>query len=66
MKISYQKFYIACAKAEMTMKAATAKAGVSCYVLSSIKQGKNVNAATAGKLATALDVPVKDLLDLEQ
>ncbi len=66
MRINYQKFFIACAKANMTMSAAVEKAGVSCFILSSIKHGKNVNAATAGKLAAALGVPVEDLLDLEQ
>lgn len=66
MRINYQKFFIACAKSKMTMSAAVEKAAVSCFVLSSIKQGKNVNAVTAGKLAAALGVPVEDLLDLEQ
>lgn len=50
----------------MTMSAAVEKAGLSCFVLSRIKQGGNVNALTAGKLARALGVPVTDLLDLEQ
>ena len=50
----------------MTMSAAMEKAKLSCFVLNRIKHGKNVNAATAGKLAAALGVPVEDLLDLEQ
>lgn len=65
MKINYQKFFIACAQSEMTMSAAVEKAGLSCFILSCIKRGKNVNATTAGKLAKALGVPVTDLLDLE-
>lgn len=64
MRINYQKFFIACATAKMTMSAVVEKAGVSCFVLSRIKQGKNVNAATAGKLAAALGVPVEELLEL--
>lgn len=66
MRINYQKFFIACAKSRMTMSAAMEKAKLSCFVLNRIKQGKNVNAVTAGKLAAALGVPVEDLLDLEQ
>lgn len=62
MKISYRKFFVACAAAGLTFSAAATKAGVSSFVLSSIKQGKNVNTTTAGKLATALGVPVTDLL----
>lgn len=65
MKINYQKFFIACAKSKITMVAAVEKAGLSSFVLSRVKQGKNVQAATAGKLADALGVPVTDLLDLE-
>lgn len=64
MKINYEKFFIACARAEMTMTAVVNKTGLSCFVLSRIKQGKNVNAATAGKLAAALGVPVEELLEL--
>ena len=65
MKINYQKFFIACAQSKMTMSVAVEKAGLSCRVLSRIKQGENVNALTAGKLADALGVPATDLLDLE-
>lgn len=50
----------------MTMSAAIEKAMLSSIILNKIKHGKNVNAATAGKLAAALGVPVEDLLDLEQ
>nr|DAW24639.1 MAG TPA: LAMBDA REPRESSOR (TRIPLE MUTANT)/DNA COMPLEX-DNA COMPLEX, DOUBLE HELIX, TRANSCRIPTION-DNA.1A [Caudoviricetes sp.] len=66
MRINYQKFFIACATAKMTMSAAVEKANISCFILSRIKHGKNVNAATAGKLAAALGVPVEELLDLER
>lgn len=66
MRISYQKFFIACAKSKMTMSSAIEKAMLSSIILNKIKHGKNVNAATAGKLAAALGVPVEDLLDLEQ
>lgn len=65
MKINYKKFFIVCAQSEMTMSAAVEKANLSRFVLHCIKQGKNVNAVTAGKLAKALGVPVTDLLDLE-
>lgn len=65
MKINYLKFFIACAQSEITMKAAVERAGLSAFVLGSIKRGKSVQAATAGKLAKALGVPVTDLLDLE-
>lgn len=66
MRISYQKFFIACAKSKMTMSAAMEKASLSSIILSKIKHGKNVNAVTAGKLAVALGLPVEELLDLEQ
>lgn len=66
MKINYQKFLIACANAKLTFTEVINKANVSHFVLSSIKQGKNVNTAIAGKLADALGVPVTDLLDLKE
>ena len=62
MQISYRKFFVACAAASLTMSAAAERAGISCAILSSIKQGKNVNTATAGKLAAALGVSVESLL----
>ena len=64
MKINYQKFFIACARAKTTMTEAVKKARLSRLILHRIKQGKNVNAATAGKLAAALGVPVEELLEL--
>lgn len=66
MRINYQKFFIACAKAGLKVTDAVKRAGCKIAVLSSIKHGKNVNAATAGKLAAALGVPVEELLDLER
>ena len=66
MRINYQNFFIACAKSKITMSAAIKKAALSSLILNKIKHGKNVNAATAGKLAAALGVPVEELLDLEQ
>mgnify|MGYP002771608125 CR=1 FL=1 len=64
MRISCQKLFLACAKAKMSKTQAINTAGLSTGILSAIKQGKNVNAATAGKLAAALGVPVEDLLEL--
>lgn len=66
MRIDYQKFFIACAKAQMTMSTAIAKAELSNFVLHRIKQGKNVNALTAGKLSSVLGVPVENLLELKK
>lgn len=66
MKLNYLAFYIACSKAGLKVTDAVKRAGCNIAVLSSIKHGKNVNAATAGKLAAALGVPVEDLLDLER
>lgn len=66
MKISYRKFFLACAAASSTMNAIIEKAGVSCTILSSIRQGRNVNAATVGKLAAALGVAAETLLSDEQ
>ena len=65
MKISYRKFFIACAAAGLTFNAVIEKAGVSSFVLSSIRQGRNVNASTVGKLAAALGVSPERLLEDE-
>ncbi len=66
MRIDYQKFFIACAKAQMTMTSAIATAGLSNFLLHRIKQGKNVNALTVGKLSIVLGVPVESLLELKR
>lgn len=66
MIISYRKFLVACANRVLNATAVVNKAGCSKMVLHRIKQGKNLNAATAGKLAVALGVPVESLLVDEQ
>lgn len=66
MLIDSTKFYIACANARESVSAVTKKAGCTIAVLHRIKNGKNVNALTVGKLATALGVPVESLLADEQ
>lgn len=65
MRVSYRKFFLACAAVSSTMNAIIAQAGVSCAILNSIRQGRNVNAATIGKLAAALGVTAESLLEDE-
>lgn len=62
MLIDYQKFFVACAKSKITASAAIEKAGLSSFILTKIKKGKNVTTITVGKLAEALNVPVEELL----
>lgn len=62
MLIDYQKFFIACARAEITATAAIEKAGLSSFILTKIKHGNNVTTLTVGKLAKALNVPVEELV----
>mgnify|MGYP001780825713 CR=1 FL=1 len=66
MKISYRKLAIACANSALNITAAISKANCSINVLHRIKNGKNVNTATVGKLAAALGVTVESLLADEQ
>ena len=56
MLIDYQKFFIACAKAEITATAAIEKAGLSSFILTKIKHGNNVTTLTV------LNVPVEELV----
>ena len=62
MKIDYRKLFIACANANMNVTQAINKANCSSVILHRVKNGKNVNALTAGKLAQALGVSVESLL----
>lgn len=66
MKVNYRKLFIACANARLNITEVINKANCSINVLHRIKNGKNVNTATAGKLAEALGVTVESLLADEQ
>ena len=67
MIIDKQKFLVACAKAKLTCTAVVVKkARLSSYILTKIKQGKNLNTVTIGKLAEALNVPVEELVVFEK
>lgn len=66
MKIDYRKLFIACANANLNITQAINKANCSSVILHRVKNGKNVNALTAGKLAQVLGVPVEGLLADEQ
>ena len=66
MILSYRKFSIACANNCLNISSAFKKADVNIAALTKIKNGKNVNALTAGKLAQALGVSGESLLADEQ
>ena len=65
MKIDRNKFYLCCANCGVGAVEAIKKAGLNWWLLSSIKNGRNVNSKTLGKLATALNVAPKDLIKEE-
>lgn len=66
MKINYEKFFIACARAKTTMTQAVNDAGLATGVLSKIKHQNSVNALTVGKLAAVLNVDAAELLEREE
>lgn len=64
-KVDAQHFFIARAKAQLTVKELCKKAEVSHKIPDKIVEGRNLQAVTIGKLAKALNVSVEYLLGIE-
>ena len=65
MKIDRQKFEISVANACMNFSELSKKSGISQFTISRIKSGAETTPATVGKIAKALNVNVKELIESE-
>lgn len=64
MRLNMTKLLLEMARAHMIDKELCAKAGIAKITFAQIKAGKNKpKPATIGKIATALNVPVEQLID---
>lgn len=66
MVVNKQKLAIAMARCCITSNELQMRSGLPRGTFLNVTTGKNVRPATAGKIAKALDVPVENLIDLEQ
>ena len=67
MKFNDEKFLILAASNGMMLKDIAEKAEISTNALRDIRKGKsNPRTATLGKIAKALNVPVTDIVDIEE
>ncbi len=62
MKLDFEKIRLACARKCLTVGEALKAAHTSSFTAKRIKDGKEVNTKTAGKLAAALGVDVAEIL----
>ncbi len=63
MKINNSKLELAMANACINTNELSQKSSINCSTLTRIKNGKQVQPATVGKIAQALNVPIEDLID---
>lgn len=63
MKLNKSKLFICMSSNEMTFKQLSDVSNVSRATLSAINNGKNCSPVTAGKIANALNVDIKELIE---
>ena len=63
MAVSYKKLWHILVDREMKKKDLEAAAGISHYMMSKMSRDENVTTEVLGKICTALDCRVEDLMD---
>jgi len=63
MEVSYKKLWHILVDREMKKKDLEAAAGISHYMMSKMSRDENVTTEVLGKICTALDCRVEDIMD---
>ena len=63
MEVSYKKLWHILVDREMKKKDLEAAAGISHYMMSKMSRDENVTTEVLGKICTALDCKVEDIMD---
>lgn len=63
MAVSYKKLWHILVDREMKKKDLEAAAGISHYMMSKMSRDENVTTEVLGKICTALDCSVEDIMD---
>ena len=63
MEVSYKKLWHILVDREMKKKDLEALAGISHYMMSKMSRDENVTTEVLGKICTALDCKVEDIMD---